>query len=219
MRAVFMDVDKTLVKGSTGVMAVKYFIKKRAIGLDMLFWSIVYSILHYFNIVDHRKVVERGLKAFVGKLRSEIRPEIQEVFEQYIKKSFYMEALALIEEHRQMGDKVVLLTTTSFDIAEVIANHLGIEYIATVAIIENGRYTDRFVEPIPYEEGKLECARIYCHENGFELKDAFFYTDSHADLPLLEKAGHPRVVNPDIRLARVAKKRGWEILRFERVKG
>ena len=219
MRAVFIDVFNTLVKGSTAVMAVKYYFRRRAFGLGMVFWSLLYSILHYFNVVNHRRVIERGLKPFVGRLRSDSRPEIREVFEQYIKKSFYMEALALIEEHRQIGDKIVLLTTTSFDIAEVIAEHLGIEYIATVAVIEDGRYTDRFVEPIPYEEGKLECAGIYCRENGFELETAYFYTDSHADLPLLEKVGNPRVVNPDIRLARVAKKRGWKILRFERTKG
>ena len=219
MRAVFMDVDKTLVKGSTGLMAVKYYLEKGVVGLDLVFWSIIYTILHYFNIVDHHKVVKRGLKPFVGRLRSETMPEIRELFEQRIKSSFYLDALALIEEHRQIGDKIILLTTTSFDIAETISEHLGIEYIATTAVIENGRYTDRFIEPIPMEEGKLECARIYCRENGFELEDAFFYTDSHADLPLLEKVGNPRVVNPDIRLARVAKKRGWKILRFVRTKG
>jgi phosphoserine phosphatase len=43
------------------------------------------------------------------------------------------------------------------------------------------------------------------------MDQAAFYTDSITDLPLLEAVGQPIVVNPDARLRRVAKRRGWPI--------
>jgi phosphoserine phosphatase len=46
------------------------------------------------------------------------------------------------------------------------------------------------------------------------LSASYFYTDSISDLPLLERVGHPVAVNPDPRLARLARKRGWPIERF-----
>jgi phosphoserine phosphatase len=47
-----------------------------------------------------------------------------------------------------------------------------------------------------------------------DLAHTFFYTDSHTDLALLEHVGYPVAVNPDIRLRRLAQRRGWPVERF-----
>jgi phosphoserine phosphatase len=47
---------------------------------------------------------------------------------------------------------------------------------------------------------------------GVDLRRSYFYTDSITDLPVLERVGEPRVVNPDLRLRRVAQRRGWPVL-------
>jgi phosphoserine phosphatase len=44
------------------------------------------------------------------------------------------------------------------------------------------------------------------------LSESIFYTDSFADLSVLEVVGTPVAVNPDLRLRRVAAKRGWSIV-------
>ena len=46
------------------------------------------------------------------------------------------------------------------------------------------------------------------------LEAAWFYTDSIHDLAVLEAVGHPVAVNPDPRLERVARRRGWPVLDF-----
>jgi phosphoserine phosphatase len=46
---------------------------------------------------------------------------------------------------------------------------------------------------------------------GSSLEHAVFYTDSITDLPLLEAVGRPVAVNPDPRLRRLARRRGWPI--------
>jgi len=47
---------------------------------------------------------------------------------------------------------------------------------------------------------------------GLDLGRSYFYTDSITDLPVLERVGEPRVVNPDPRLRRAAARRGWPVV-------
>ena len=74
-----------------------------------------------------------------------------------------------------------------------------------------GRFTGRPIDPLCYGVGKLERAKGLAERQGFELSEATFYSDSITDLPLLEVVRHPHVVNPDARLRRVARQRGWPI--------
>jgi phosphoserine phosphatase len=57
-------------------------------------------------------------------------------------------------------------------------------------------------------------AERFAVENDVDLAASSFYSDSISDLPLLERVGHPVAVNPDPRLRRLAKKRGWPIESF-----
>ena len=58
---------------------------------------------------------------------------------------------------------------------------------------------------------KLGYAEAYARARGVSLADCWFYTDSYSDLPVLERIGHPVVVNPDPRLRREAERRGWPV--------
>ena len=88
-------------------------------------------------------------------------------------------------------------------------------YSAVVAseleVDAQGLFTGRFVEPLCLGNGKIVRARRFAEEHGFTLAEAAFYTDSYTDLPLLEVVAEPVIVNPDPRLERLAKKRGWRI--------
>ena len=44
-----------------------------------------------------------------------------------------------------------------------------------------------------------------------DLSQSWFYTDSYTDMPMLERVGNQVVVNPDPRLRRIAKRRGWPV--------
>ena len=50
-----------------------------------------------------------------------------------------------------------------------------------------------------------------------DLDSSLFYTDSYSDLPMLERVGHGVVVNPDPRLKRAAKQRGWPVQNWQEV--
>jgi phosphoserine phosphatase len=54
-------------------------------------------------------------------------------------------------------------------------------------------------------------AEAFAREHAVDLAKSFFYTDSYTDLPMLERVGIQRVVNPDTRLKRHAKRVGWQV--------
>jgi HAD superfamily hydrolase (TIGR01490 family) len=122
-------------------------------------------------------------------------------------------SLALLEQHREAGDKLVIITATSRFITAPIAKRLGVDtLLATECEIVDGRYTGRSTDVPCFQEGKVIRLNRWMEENGFNLKDSYFYSDSMNDLPLLEQVTHPIVVDADARLTAEAARRGWKAM-------
>ena len=118
-----------------------------------------------------------------------------------------------MEKHRARGDLLAIVTGATPYAAKPLARRLGIEHVVASELETDahGVFTGRFVSPLCMGEGKVERAKRFADARGFSLAEATFYSDSFTDLPLLEIVKEPVIVNPDPRLARVAKKRGWRI--------
>ena len=122
-------------------------------------------------------------------------------------------ARRLIERHRCAGDVLLIITATNSFVAAPIAARLGIEHlIATEPVLRNGLYTGE-VDGIPsFREGKVLRLEQWLDAHGATLAGSSFYSDSHNDLPLLERVDHPVAVDPDPALAEFARTHGWPIL-------
>jgi hypothetical protein len=59
----------------------------------------------------------------------------------------------------------------------------------------------------------------YAAAEGLSLKESVAYADSASDLPMLEAVGFPVAVNPETRLAALARKRGWLVEHFDKAPG
>jgi phosphoserine phosphatase len=70
------------------------------------------------------------------------------------------------------------------------------------------------VDPVCYGKGKVVWAERFASQFDVDLASSYCYTDSISDLPLLERVAHPVAVNPDRKLKRLARQRGWATLRF-----
>ncbi|MDY1017792.1 HAD family hydrolase [Pseudomonas coleopterorum] len=120
-------------------------------------------------------------------------------------------AAALLQQHRDAGDKLVIITATNRFVTGPIAERLGVEtLLATEVEMVDGRYTGRSYDVPCFKEGKVTRLNRWLEENGYDLHDSYFYSDSMNDLPLLEQVTHPVVVDPDSRLHEEAKRRGWK---------
>ena len=122
-------------------------------------------------------------------------------------------ARELVETHRRRGDTLLIVTATNEFVTAPIAARFGVDnLIATVPERVNGRYTGE-VSGIPsYREGKVLRLEVWLLEQGMELSGSTFYSDSHNDIPLLEKVDHPVAVDPDEPLLEHARRHGWRIL-------
>ena len=125
-------------------------------------------------------------------------------------------ARALVERHRSAGELCAIITATNSFVTSPIARAFGIEHlIATEPEMRDGRFTGRVAGTPCFREGKLVRLEQWLAGLGQRLADfeeSVFYSDSHNDLPLLERVTRPVAVDPDEALAAVAARRGWAVM-------
>jgi HAD superfamily hydrolase (TIGR01490 family) len=122
-------------------------------------------------------------------------------------------AQTLIEQHRRVGDRLLIITATNRFITEPIAQAFGIpELLATDPEYINGKYTGKVLGVPCYKEGKITRFQAWLAQQTDQFDDIYFYSDSHNDLPLLKQVNQPIVVNPDAILADYATQAGWPMI-------
>ncbi len=123
------------------------------------------------------------------------------------------QAMALVDKHRQAGDTLLVITATNAFVTTPIVEQFGIQHlIATEPEMIDGQYTGRIVDIPSYQEGKVTRLRQWLRRHDERTDSAWFYSDSHNDLPLLREVGHPVAVDPDDLLRREATAAGWPII-------
>jgi len=119
----------------------------------------------------------------------------------------------LLARHAEAGDTRVIITATNAFVTQPIAELLGVDdLIATEPEFVDGRYTGRCAGTPCFREGKVERLEAWLQTTGESLEGSWFYSDSHNDLPLLERVDRPVAVDPDDRLREVATARGWPVI-------
>ncbi|WP_341303990.1 HAD family hydrolase [Pseudomonas sp. TMP25] len=120
---------------------------------------------------------------------------------------------ALLAEHREAGDKLLIITATNRFVTAPIAARLGVDtLLATECEMLDGRYTGRTTDVPCFKEGKVTRLTRWLGETGLSLADSYFYSDSINDLPLLEQVTYPFAVDPDPNLRAEAEKSGWPVI-------
>lgn len=127
---------------------------------------------------------------------------------------------ALVREHLEAGDLCAIITATNSFVTQPIARLFGVQQlIATEPEVRDGRFTGRVAGTPCFREGKLERLHQWLATRGVRLGDfdaSIFYSDSHNDLPLLERVTRPVAVDPDEQLAAAAARRGWAVMSLRR---
>ncbi|WP_016933930.1 HAD family hydrolase, partial [Rhodococcus sp. R1101] len=137
------------------------------------------------------------------------------IYDEIIADKIWPGTRALAQMHLDAGQQVWLVTATPVELADVIAERLGLTgALGTVAESENGVFTGRLVGDILHGLGKAHAVRALAIREGLNLKRCTAYSDSHNDVPMLSVAGTAVAINPDPDLRQVARTRGWEIRDF-----
>lgn len=127
-------------------------------------------------------------------------------------------ARALIQQHRETGTLMAIVTATNSFVTGPIASEFGIPHlIATIPAQDctSGRYTGK-PQGIPsFREGKITRVEAWLESLGLwwgSFPHSYFYSDSHNDLPLMSLVTDPVAVDPDDILRAHAHKMGWPII-------
>jgi HAD superfamily hydrolase (TIGR01490 family) len=137
----------------------------------------------------------------------------EQFIENRIKPLITQKARDLIAKHQQAGDDLLIITATNAFVTRPIAQLLGFEeLIAPEPEIVDGQYTGGITGIPSFQQGKVTRLEMWLEEKQIDLTGAFFYSDSHNDLPLLKIVDNPIAVDSDEILTDTAKRNGWPII-------
>ena len=128
----------------------------------------------------------------------------------------YPEMRELVRAHMARGHTVVLSSSALTVQVEPVARFLGIKNVLSnkFETDEHGVLTGEVLTPIIWGPGKARAVQAFAAKNGVDLSKSYFYADGDEDVALMYLVGNPRPTNPAGKLAAVAAKRGWPVLRF-----
>lgn len=206
----FFDLDRTLisVNSLTGWMRrevrLGHLSKRRAV--QGAAWVGAYRL----GFSRMEGLIRKAMSDLAGADEAILRARTREYFDKELVHRIRPGAHAALQQHRTQADRLYLLTASSCYLADAVVDALGLDgALANRFEVVDGRLTGRPIEPVCYGQGKADLARGLAAQHGVDLAHCAFYTDSYADLPAMELVGVPVAVNPDPRLLRLAKQRGW----------
>ena len=210
--AALFDVDGTLIARNSAPLYMKHLRETGRARRRDVARTIYYVGRYKLGLLDLERAVTVSLGWVRGRDETEMKDDCVAWYARVIRPYIYPSMVATIEAHRRAGHVPAIVTSATRYLAEPLAADLGIRHLLFTQLeVRDGRFTGEAVRPVCYGDGKIHWTERFAASEGLDLGRSYFYTDSITDLPLLERVGEPRVVNPDPRLRRVAQRRGWPV--------
>jgi HAD superfamily hydrolase (TIGR01490 family) len=136
----------------------------------------------------------------------------REIFNEYMIDRFWPGTVALAQGHIDAGQRVWLVSAAPIELAELIADHLGLSgALGTVSEQIHGVYTGRLIGKPLHGEAKAHAIEELAEREHLDLSRCSAYSDSANDIPMLSLVGTPVAVNPDRALRLHARRNGWTV--------
>lgn len=214
MSLAIFDLDNTLIAGDSDYLWGQFLVDQGIVDRSYYEANNAKFYEDYkcgcLDIVEYLRFALKPLADHPPELLFQWRTQF---IDQVIKPLYLLSAEKLIDKHRKAGDTLLVITATNRFITEPIVQLYGIEHLlATTPTWINDRYTGEF-DGIPcFQEGKVHLLSAWLDNSTESMKDSWFYSDSHNDLPLLKLVDHPVAVDPDQQLAKFAIEANWPII-------
>ncbi len=213
--AAFFDIDGTLISKNSGPLYMKFLRRRGEIRRRDALRTIYLFLRYKLGLLDIEAAAASSSGWIRGRSEQAVAEHCRLWYREMVRQYLQPEMVRRVRAHRDQGHVVALLSSTTPYLATPLAEELGIEHLlVSRMVVENGRFTGEVLRPICYGAGKIHWARRFAAEHDVDLAASWFYTDSVTDLPMLEIVGHPAIVNPDPRLRREARRRGWPIMQI-----
>jgi HAD superfamily hydrolase (TIGR01490 family) len=158
-------------------------------------------------------------RRYEGASEQLLRHDSWELFHHMLLTKSFPAGFARVRAHRALGHKTVLITGALDFVIEPLRPLFDEVVCASLGVDADGHFTGRLDERPPTGEARALVLAQYAADSGLDLGESVAYADSTSDLPLLECVGFPVAVNPEARLAAVARRRGWHVEQWDKAAG
>ena len=167
---------------------------------------------------DRGDFLRHFYRRYEGASPEELRAEVPELFSTLLLAKCFPAGLRRVREHRALGHRTVLITG-ALDLVIEPFRPLFDEVVCSTLSEHDGRLTGELDHAPPTGEARALAMASYADAEGLELEQSVAYADSASDLPMLEAVGHPVAVNPEVKLATIARRRGWHTEAWSKAPG
>ena len=210
--AAFFDVDCTLLEINSGSAWFRRQRRRGEIGLSTALRSLMWLGLYRLSLLNYEAVAREVLSPYRGALEADVYEDVARWYREEVQMHLCVQGREAVEWHRARGDALVLLTSGSRFLNTLVARDLDVPHLLCTEVeVVEGRLTGAYQEPACYGAGKVTWAERFAAREGISMAHSHFYSDSFSDRPMLDRVGHPHAINPDPRLRRYARARGWPI--------
>ena len=217
MELVLFDLDNTLLAGDSDFEWAQFLISKGVLDKEVyearnqqFYDQYKAGTLDIFEFLDFQ------LKPLARHSRAQLDAWHQEFMDTRVRPMMTPKAQALVKQHLDSGAVVAIVTATNSFVTGPIARAFGIPHlVATIPAQEDGAFTGKPRGTPAFKAGKIERVEAWLESLGLcweSFAKSSFYSDSHNDLPLMNKVGNPVAVDPDDTLRAHATSHGWPVI-------
>jgi len=215
MKLALFDLDNTLLDGDSDHAWAEFLIEEGVLHAGEFHAKNEYFYERYKDgTLDIHEFLDFQLAPIANRPRAQLDAWHQDFMQRKVRPMIAPGAPALIAEHE--GAATAIVTATNRFITGPIARELGVPTLIATDIDErpDGTFTGKPRGTPAFREGKILAVDAWLASMGRRLGDceSWFYSDSHNDLPLLERVTHPVAVDPDATLEARARERGWKVI-------
>lgn len=211
------DLDGTLITGYTASVVYRDRLRRFDLNVAELLRTTGAAFDTQFRGADIGRLMEIAVTGLAGRREDELREWSQRLFRQDIAAMIYPDVRRLLDAHRRAGHRIVLATSATLYQAQDVAYDLGIdEILCSRPEVVDGMLTGKLTGPALWGPAKAAAVRAFAEQAGTPLSEAFAYSNGVEDVPMLDSVGRPVALNPDRKLAGIARAEGWLSVRLPR---
>jgi HAD superfamily hydrolase (TIGR01490 family) len=217
MRLVLFDLDNTLLAGDSDYEWGQFLVDRGVLERESYeAQNRAYYEQYAAGTLDIHEYLGFALRPLAAHEPADLARWHDEFMRLRIRPMMLPAARRLVRGHLDASDLCAVITATNSFITAPIAREFGVPHLlATDPESREGRFTGRVAGAPCFREGKIARLEQWLHAQGRRLPEfveSVFYSDSHNDIPLLERVTRPVAVDPDEQLAAHARRRGWAVL-------
>lgn len=217
MDLVLFDLDNTLLAGDSDFAWAQFLISKGVLDREVQEAKNIAFLEQYkAGTLDIFEFLDFQLAPLARHSRAELDAWHREFLQNSIRPMITDQARALVNQHLERGAIVAVVTATNSFVTGPIVREFGIPHlIATIPAQQDGAFTGKPRGTPAFKGGKIERVEAWLESLGLyfgSFEQSWFYSDSHNDLPLMQKVDKPVAVDPDDTLRAHAVQHGWPVI-------